>query len=279
MSATGSGCGPQLAVTALPGVPIVGSGDDLVRLAIAALDRAAMRLQDGDVLVFASKLLSRAEGRFVDLATVEVSPRAEELAEAVMMEPALVELILRESIEVSRSAPGVLVVRHRLGFVSANAGIDRSNAEPSATATDRSESGADASAASSWILLLPQDPDASASAMCAALSAHYGANIGVIISDSLGRPFRQGTVGSAIGVAGVPAMVDFCGTGDLFGRAMQATVTALADQIAAAADLVAGQGREGRGIVHVRGVFWQPGDGDGTSAKDLQRSPEQDLYA
>ncbi|HWN70235.1 MAG TPA: coenzyme F420-0:L-glutamate ligase [Haliangium sp.] len=238
-------CAPHLALSALPGMPVVMPGDDLASLIGDGLARAGLVLADGDVIVVASKLVSRAEARYVDLATVDASPRAQVLAQEVDRDARLVELILRESTAVSRTARGVLVVRHRLGFVAANAGIDQSNAMPPGAAPGSGP----------WVLLLPEDPDATAARLRAALgerSGAGGADVGVIISDSMGRPFRLGTVGAAIGVAGLPALVDGRGQPDLFGRPLMATVTALADQIAAAADLVAGQADEGRGAIHVR---------------------------
>jgi coenzyme F420-0:L-glutamate ligase/coenzyme F420-1:gamma-L-glutamate ligase len=273
-------CAPHLALVALPGIPVVMPGDDLASLIAEALSRAGLALANGDVLVVASKLVSRAEGRYVDLATVSASPRAQALAQEVDRDARLVELILRESTAVSRAARGVLVVRHRLGFVAANAGIDQSNAMPPGAAPGSGP----------WVLLLPEDPDATAARLRAALGERSGADVGVIVSDSMGRPFRLGTVGAAIGVAGLPALVDGRGQPDLFGRPLMATVTALADQIAAAADLVAGQADEGRGAIHVRGVAWPrpPGPRDATGserdetpsgARALVRSAEQDLYA
>jgi coenzyme F420-0:L-glutamate ligase/coenzyme F420-1:gamma-L-glutamate ligase len=177
-------------------------------------------------------------------------------------EPAMGELILRESVSVSRAVPGVLIVRHRQGFVSANAGIDRSNALPPGAP----------GGSGPWALLLPLDPDASARALRDAL----GGEIAVVISDSLGRPFRLGTVGAALGVAGLPAIWDQRGRTDLDGRALEHTVTALADQVAAAADLVAGQADEGRGAVLVEGLSFPAVEG---SARDLLRDPATDLYA
>jgi coenzyme F420-0:L-glutamate ligase/coenzyme F420-1:gamma-L-glutamate ligase len=245
--------GARLEVVALPGLPVVEPGDDLATLIGAALARAELTLRDGDVLVVASKLVSRAEDRFVDLATVDPSPRARALAETTGKDPRLVEVVLRESTAVSRAAKHVLIVRHRRGFVVANAGVDASNVRGHGT----------------WVLLLPEDPDASAARLAAALGA------AVVISDSFGRPFRLGTVGVAIGAAGLPALFDQRGKRDLFGRALEHTETALADQIAAAADLVAGQAAEGRGAVLVRGLHFPSSSG---GAKALCRAPEEDLY-
>ena len=259
-------CSDRLEVTAVPGLPLVGRGDDVPALVAEALATAGIAVADGDVLVVTSKLLSRAEGRFCDLTRVEPSPRALELGQAVGKDPRVVELILRESAGVSRQARGVLVVRHRLGFVVANAGIDASNAVPP-----------DAPAGSGpWALLLPLAPDSSAAAIRARVEAASGVKVGVVITDSFGRPFRVGTVGVAIGVAGLPPLWDRRGEPDLFGRALENTITALADQVAAVADLVAGQAAERRPLVLVRGLRFEPST-EGADA--LLRKPEEDLYA
>jgi coenzyme F420-0:L-glutamate ligase / coenzyme F420-1:gamma-L-glutamate ligase len=259
-------CSHRLEAFAVPGMPLVERGDDVSALVVHALVAAGLTVADGDVLVVTSKLLSRAEGRFVELARVEPSPRAIELARQVRKDPRAVELILRESTAVSRQAPGVLVVRHRLGFVVANAGIDASNAVPS-----------DAPAGSGpWALLLPEAPDRSAAAIRARVEAASGAKVGVVVTDSFGRPFRVGTVGVAIGVSGLPPVWDRRGEADLFGRPLENTITALADQVAAVADLVAGQAAERRPVVLVRGLGFHSSE-QGASA--LVRSPEEDLYA
>jgi coenzyme F420-0:L-glutamate ligase/coenzyme F420-1:gamma-L-glutamate ligase len=258
-------CASKLELLALPGVPLIEAGDDLGSVIDDALRLAHLELRDGDVVVVASKAVSRAEGRFIDLQSVAVSPRAAGVARAIGKDVRLVELILRESLQISRSAPGVLIVRHRLGFVSANAGIDCSNAVP-----------ADAPAGSGpWALLLPAAPDESAERIRATLGRASPAQIGVVISDSFGRPFRLGTVGAAIGVAGLPALWDRRGEPDLFGRTLEHTITALADQVAAAADLVAGQAAERRAVVVVRGLSFPVGE---HSARELLRDAEQDLY-
>jgi len=259
-------CNERLELIAVPGVPLVGRGDDLAQIALAALAQAALSLADGDILVVTSKVVSRAEGRFVALADVTPKARAMALAEETGKDPRLVELILRESTQVSRTARDVLIVRHRLGFVVANAGIDCSNALPR-----------DAPPSSGpWAILLPEAPDASAQALRGALEAATGARLGVVISDSFGRPFRLGTVGAAIGCAGLPPLWDRRGERDLHGRVLENTITALADQVAAAADLVAGQADEGRALVLVRGLQFAPSD---ESARALCRKPDQDLYA
>ncbi len=250
----------ELTLRALPGLGVLDSGDDLVAWIRGGLEAARIALAPDDVLVVASKAISRAEGRFRDLGATEVSDEARALAAEVDKDPALVEWVLRESVAVSRKKPGVLVVRHRLGLVSANAAVDRSNARP-----------ADAPEGSGpWILLLPEDPDATAEQL------HQALGVAVIITDSLGRPFRLGSQGTAIGCAGLEPLRSLVGEQDLFGRALEHTSVATADAIAAAADLVAGQAGEGRAVVHVRGLDL---DGRSGPAADLVRPPEQDLYA
>jgi coenzyme F420-0:L-glutamate ligase/coenzyme F420-1:gamma-L-glutamate ligase len=259
-------CAAKLEVMALPGLPVVAPGDDLAALVTAALARADLALRDGDVLVVASKLVSRAENRFVDLGTTDPSRRAHQLAVRTGHDPRHVELILRESSDVSRAIPGVLVVRHRLGFVVANAGIDFSNATPPTAMAARGRG--------PWALLLPEHPDASAARLREATAG--GRTIGVVISDSFGRPFRFGSVGIAVGSAGLPPLFDQRGKKDLFGRSLDHTVTALADQVAATADLVAGQADEGRGVVLLRGLTFAASD-DG--AATIVRPADQDVYA
>jgi len=251
---------PRLEAIAIPGLPIIGPGDDLARLLAAAMDRAELTACAGDVLVIASKLVARAEDRFVDLATVEPSPRARELADVTGHDPRHVEVILGESIAVSRAARGVLIVRHRHGFVVANAGVDFSNAQPPGQR-----------GGGPWALRLPADPDGAAAHLRVALG------VAIVISDSFGRPFRLGSMGVAIGAAGLPVLHDHHGRRDLFGRLLEHTATALADQVAAVADLVAGQADEARGAVLVRGLRFDEMHGEGAAA--LVRPADQDLYA
>jgi coenzyme F420-0:L-glutamate ligase/coenzyme F420-1:gamma-L-glutamate ligase len=258
-------CAAKLEVIAVPGIPVLRAMDDLPAIVLRAIGRAGIDLLDGDVVVVASKAVSRAEGRFVDLSTVKPSARARELARQTGKDDRLVEVILGESLGVSRASHDVLIVRHNKGFVCANAGVDLSNAEPQGVRGN-----------GPWALLLPRDPDASAESMRGALAAATGARIGVIVSDSFGRPFRLGSVGTAVGVAGVPALWDMRGEADLFERKLEHTVTALADQIAAAADLVAGQGAERRAVVVVRGVSFDVG---AHRVAELLRPADEDLYA
>lgn len=259
-------CAARLELVALPGMPVVKRGDDLAALIASALERAGLSLANGDVLVVTSKIVSRAEGRFVDLASVDPSDEARALGAEIGKDPRIVELILRESSAVSRKAKNALVVRHKLGFIGANAGIDFSNAAPEEAPPGSGP----------FALLLPSAPDATAEALRAELSSRYRASIGVVISDSFGRPFRLGTVGAAIGLAGLPALWDRRGEKDLFGRTLEQTITALGDQVAAAADLVAGQADEGTPVVLVRGLSFPAGE---HTAAELLRPAREDLYA
>ena len=258
--------GSELVVRAIAGVPTVEPGDDLYDIVVAALSRAEIDLRDGDVIVLASKVVSRAEDCFVDLGSIKPGDTARTLGQELDKDPRLVELILRESVGISRKTSGALIVRHRLGFVSANAGIDASNAAP----------GEAPAGSGPWVLTLPRDPDASAAGVRANLGKHYSANIAVVITDSWGRPFRRGTVGFALGVAGLPAVWDRRGASDRHGRTLEATESAVADSIAAAADLVAGQADEGRPLTLVRGLAFPPSE---ETSKALLRDPENDLYA
>jgi len=251
----------QLTLIGLPNIPHVQPGGDLAAILVASLESARLALEPGDVLVITSKLVSKAEGRFADLRTVEPSPRARKVAEQTRKDPRMVELILRESTAISRMRPDVLIVRHRLGFTLANAGIDHSNV---------GREGED------WVLLLPEDPDRSAAQIRQRLHDLAGVAPGIVISDSHGRPFRIGTVGVAIGLAGFPAAWDKRGQRDLYGRELRITVTGLGDELAAAAGLVTGQGAEGLPVVLVRGMAVPQGDG---CAADLVRPEALDLYA
>ena len=238
-------------------VPLIKPGDDLAEIILASIETADWQLQNGDVLVMAQKIVSKAENRIVDLATVRPSPRAIELGLEVQKDARLVELILSESKAVMRSRPGVLIVEHKLGFVLANAGIDRSNVMGEDNA-----------------LLLPVDPDRSAATIRRAVAARTGVDVGVLIIDSFGRAWRNGTVGTAIGASGIPTLLDQRGRPDLFGKPLETTEVGWADELAAAASLMMGQAGEGRPIVLVRGLV-ETGEG---SAADLLRPKEKDLF-
>lgn len=249
-------------LTAISGLPNFEPGDDLAGALLQGLEEMGFALADGDVLVVAQKIVSKVEGRLVDLGQVEPGERALALARETGKDARLVELILQESEEVSRTGPNLLIVRHRLGFTSANAGIDRSNVRPGEGVEE-------------WALLLPEDPDRSAAQLRQQIGAALGVEIGVIVADSHGRPFRLGTVGVAIGVAGAPALWNRRGESDLFGLKLQHTDVAVADEIAAAAGLLMGQAGEGLPAVVVRGLRLPPVEG---TARDLVRPREKDLY-
>jgi coenzyme F420-0:L-glutamate ligase/coenzyme F420-1:gamma-L-glutamate ligase len=250
-----------LELVALPGLPMVRAGDDIADLISAALARIDLALRDGDVVVVAQKIVSKAEGRTVDLATIEPSAEAVELAREVGKDPRLVEVILRESTRVVRSRPNLIIVQHRRGFVMANAGVDQSNVA-SADGVHR-------------VLLLPRDPDASAEALRANLQQRFGVAIGVIISDSFGRAWRRGTCGIAIGAAGLPSLIDLRGQPDLFGRTLEVSIIGFADEIAAAASLLQGQAAEAQPVVLVRGLDWSA---PVAPAAELVRPSEEDLF-
>jgi coenzyme F420-0:L-glutamate ligase/coenzyme F420-1:gamma-L-glutamate ligase len=250
----------RLELIALPDFPLVKAGDDLATLVLEGLARAGRALAAGDVVVLAQKIVSKAEGRLVDLATITPSPEALTVAEEVRKDPRLVELVLRESRRIVRKGPNVLIVEHRLGLIMANAGIDQSNV---------SEANREVA------LLLPENPDASAERLRAALFVAAGVEIAVVINDSFGRPWRRGTVGVAIGAAGLPSLVDRRDEPDLFGRALQVTMIAYADEIAASASLLMGQADEGTPVVLLRGLRWSAA---ANPASHLLRPAGEDLF-
>jgi coenzyme F420-0:L-glutamate ligase/coenzyme F420-1:gamma-L-glutamate ligase len=241
--------------------PLIQPGDDLAALTLTALAAMRLTLQRGDVLVYAQKIVSKAEGRRVDLRTIVPGPQAVALADEVGKDPRLVALVLRESRRIVRTAKDVLIVEQRLGLIMANAGIDQSNV------ADPGEG--------EFALLLPEDPDASAARLRMALLAHGDGELGVIISDSFGRPWRVGTVGVAIGCAGVAATRDLRGSTDLFGRPLRVTIVGHGDEIAAAASLLMGQGSEALPVVLVRGLA---ASGPHQGADALRRPGTEDLF-
>ena len=252
---------PTVTLTALPGIPLIEPGADLAAILAAAVGRSGLVPAAGDVLVVAQKIVSKAERRQVDLAGVTPSARAFELAGVTGKDPRLLELVLRESDSVIRAAPNVIIVAHRLGLVMANAGIDQSNV--------RHPDGGEAA------LLLPVDPDASASRLKGALDQRFGIDFGVIIADSFGRAWRNGVTGVAIGAAGLPALVSRIGDPDLFGRPLRMTEIGFADEIATAAALLMGQADEALPAVLVRGLAWS---GVPVPAVALIRPSEKDLF-
>lgn len=254
----------RIEIMALPDIPRIHAGDPLIDMLCDAAKRA--NIQDHDILAVTSKLFSRAHNRFVLLSDITPSRQALELARKVDKEAALVELILQESNQISRATPGVLIVRHKLGMVCANAAIDRSNAMPKdAPPHTRGQ----------WALLLPENPDQDAQTLRDALAQQCGVSVGVVITDSHGRPFRNGSIGIAIGAAGIQSLDPHHDRTDLDGRVLEVTETAVADQLAAASDLLAGQADEGTPVILFRGLKLS---GHG-KAHDLVRDPARDLYA
>ena len=257
----------EIRIRGISGVPRVRAGDDLGALLAEAIARSDETLRDGDVVVVAQKIVSKAEGRIVRLADVVPSPRAIELAARVDKDARAVEVILGESVEVLRAVPGVLIVETRHGIILANAGADMSNIEHDAE--------------DDHLLLLPEDPDTSADRLRAGLEAGSGeARIGVIVADSVGRAWREGTVGLAIGVSGVPARLDRRGEPDLFGRALHVTEVGIADSIASAASIVMGEGAEGRPAALVRGLSFEDRSEAERAGRagQLVRPRERDLF-
>lgn len=252
-------CGPiLLTLTPLPNIPLIQPGDDLAGIVLHGLQAAGLQLADGDILVLAQKIVSKAENRLVALDTISPTPAALELAAKTDKDPRLAELILRESNTVLRTRPGTAIVEHRLGFVCANAGIDHSNVGGTET-----------------VLLLPADPDRSAAQLRARLETDSSKRLGVMIIDTHGRAWRIGTVGTAIGLSGLPGAVDLRGTPDLFGEKLQITILGAADELAAAASLVMGQAAEARPVVHVRGFPYPLRE---ASLRELLRPKDQDMF-
>ena len=250
----------RVTLTTLPDIPLIQPGDDLTTIILEATRAADIQLVDGDILVIAQKIVSKAEGRIVRLDSIEPSTRAHAYALETDKDPRIVELILRESSEVLRAQPGAMIVRHRLGHVGANAGIDQSN-----VAREEED----------LCLLLPEDPDASARNIRREIHARIGRNVGIVINDSIGRPWRIGNLGLAIGVAGVTALEDRRGDVDMFGRELKITMIPRGDNLAAAASLIMGEAAEGSPVVLIRG--FAPEDSTQTS-QDLIRPRDKDLF-
>jgi coenzyme F420-0:L-glutamate ligase/coenzyme F420-1:gamma-L-glutamate ligase len=251
----------RLEIFALPGVPMVKAGDDLSSIIVDACHQSGLPLYENDVVVVAQKIVSKAEGRTVDLATITPTEEAIALAAEVQKDPRIVQVVLSESTRVVRSRPNLMIMQHKLGFVMANAGVDQSNVAPS-DGVQRA-------------LLLPADPDATAAAIRARLEEWFCVKIACVISDSFGRPWRRGTAGVAIGCAGLPSLIDLRGQPDLFGRTLEVSIIGFADEIAAAASLLQGQAAEGQPVVVVRGLTWTAPD---ATAADLLRPEQEDLF-
>jgi coenzyme F420-0:L-glutamate ligase/coenzyme F420-1:gamma-L-glutamate ligase len=251
----------QITLTALTGLPAIAAGAPLAELIFAAAQADGLQFQDHDILVVAQKIVSKVEGRLVRLQDVSPGARAQALAASTGKDPRLVELILSESRDIVRTRPGLIIVEHRLGFVMANAGIDASN-------VGRAPEEA-------CVLLLPADPDASAARLRTAIRALSACDVGVVIADSFGRAWRIGTTGTALGVAGLPAVIDMRGKADRDGRTLQVTEIGAADEVAAAASLLMGQADESRPVVHLRGFPYPLREG---SVRELLRPRDQDMF-
>ena len=252
----------RLELVAIEGIGAIRPLDDLGPILLRALRDMKQPLLDGDLLVVAQKIVSKSENRYVPLDSVEPSPRAIEIARQCGKDARLVEVILSESREVLRVAPGLVVVEDVRGLVLANAGVDRSN-------VDLDESGRE------QVLLLPRDPDASAARLRERIRALAGIDVAILVNDSLGRAWRLGIVGTAIGASGLRTVLDRRGEADLQGRRLEITEVGLADELAAGASVLMGQAAEGRPAVLVRGASWPRGEG---SARDLQRPHGLDLF-
>ncbi len=252
----------QFTATALPDIPSIEPGYDLAALVLRGMSRAGIQFENGDLIALAQKAVSKAEDRFVHLEEISPSPEAIRLAGETQKDPRLVEVILQESRSVLRTRPGLIVVEHRLGFVCANAGVDHSNV---GRGKDRDD----------WVLRLPIDPDRTARKLRSELERLTGRRIGVLIVDSHGRAWRLGTVGVAIGLSGLPGLLDLRGRPDLYGNPLLVTQVGLADEVAAAVSVIMGQADEGRPIVHVRGLPYELREG---SLKELLRPVDEDLF-
>jgi len=252
----------ELSLFAIPDIPLIQPGDDLARVLTDQLAAAGRQFEAGDVLVVAQKIVSKSDNRYARLDDVEPGSVARHYAELCQKDPRLVELILQESNDVVRHRPGVLIVEHRSGVVMANAGIDRSNIEHQDDGVER-------------VLLLPVDSDASAAKLAQGIKDRTGVAPAVIISDSVGRAWRNGTAALALGAVGLPALTDLRGAPDLFGRPLKVSSVGVADQIASAAALLMGEGAEGLPAVILRGLKWDAHD---SPAAALVRDPSMDLF-
>lgn len=251
----------SLQLNAVPRIPAIQPGDDLATVIGESIAAAELKPADNDVLVISHKIVSKAEGRYVDLSHVQPSTHAEALALETEKDPRFVEVVLSQSRAVLRSRPGLIIVEHKLGFVMANAGIDQSNVSGGVSGER--------------LLLLPEDPDHSAAQLRRALQTRFGVNMPVIICDSVGRAWRSGVVGLAIGVSGLPSLVDLRGAYDREGRELLVTTVGFADQIASAAELLMGEGAEGQPVVLIRGLRWSQAE---SPASALVREADEDLF-
>ncbi|CAG1012904.1 coenzyme F420-0:L-glutamate ligase / coenzyme F420-1:gamma-L-glutamate ligase [Anaerolineales bacterium] len=253
----------SLTITPLQKIPLIRQNDNLADILLKSLRDTKVNPQNDDIIILAQKIVSKAEGRMRNVAEVAPSIRAVELAEKTQKDARIVELMLQESNEVLRNRVGAIIVEHKLGFICANAGIDHSNV--AGLGNEKEE----------YVLLLPENPDESARRLRNEIRQKTGINIGVMIIDSHGRAWRNGTVGVCIGLSGIPAVMDERGWKDLFGYTLQVTMVGVADELAAAASLMMGQAAEGTPAVHVRGFPYPLREG---SLKELIRPKEQDMF-
>jgi coenzyme F420-0:L-glutamate ligase/coenzyme F420-1:gamma-L-glutamate ligase len=249
---------PAIQIYGIDGIPEVQPGDDLLELIIAGLEHSNTPLLDGDVVVVTHKIVSKAEGQLVDLSTIEPSALAMQWAGQYEKDPRQVEVVLREAVRIVRMERGILITETRHGFICANAGVDASNVSPHT------------------VCLLPENPDRSAAAIRDGLKRELGVEIGVVITDSFGRPWRNGIVNVAIGVAGIPALADYRGQTDAAGYNLHITVLAIADEIAAAAELIMNK-LDARPVAVVRGYQF-PFAGEPGTGRDLVMDSSKDLF-
>ncbi len=242
----------------IPGIPIVGVGDDIAEVIVASARKAALSIEEGDIIAVSHTIVSRSEGMQVDLRSVTPSPEAERLARGLGKDPRHVEVILRESRRILRAERGVLICETRHGLICANAGVDASN-----------------SGGANFVVALPHDPDQSAAKIRDGIKRLTGKNVAVIICDTFGRPFRRGTVNVAIGCSGINPLWDRRGEKDLFGRTLISKITCVADELASAAELVMGQADEGLPVAIIRGYKYDPTD---VPARDIIRSQDENLF-
>lgn len=252
-----------LTLTPIPGIPLIYPGDDLGEIIYNKTIESHLEPKPGDIWVIAQKIVSKSENRIINIQTIVPSARAFEIANKTLKDPRFVELVLRESKTVLRQKPGALIVEHKNGFICANAGIDHSNVESSQENPE------------DWVLLLPEDADKSAQYIRAKLENLFKMPFGVLIIDSHGRAWRNGTVGTSIGLSGLPAVVDLRGKPDLFGFKLKITQVGAADELAAAASLVMGQADESQPVILASGFPYQLREG---SMKELIRDEKEDLF-
>jgi coenzyme F420-0:L-glutamate ligase / coenzyme F420-1:gamma-L-glutamate ligase len=253
----------NLSLQTLDKFPLIKQGDDLVEIISSLTKSQGITPRDGDIFIIAQKIISKSEGRLVNLTTVTPSAEALELVEVTKKDPRFIEMVLRESTEVVRTGFNTLITLHKKGFICANAGIDHSNV--------RGDWGEDLD----WILLLPEDSDRSADLIRKGLEKQFNCRLGVLIIDSHGRAWRNGTIGTTIGVSGLPALEDLRGKEDLFGFKLKITQVAAADELAAAASLIMGQAGEGTPVVHARGFPYELRE---AKLDELIRPKEMDLF-